>query len=79
MSEGEAAADGLDRRQVRPMNVGARVRRTEDARLVVGRGLFTDDRRVLGLLHVAFRRSDHAHARIVAIDTRAARLLPGVA
>src|SRR5690349_20937893 len=31
-----------------------------------------------GMLHASFVRSPHAHARIVAIDTRAALDLPGV-
>src|SRR2546422_1254369 len=30
------------------------------------------------MLHAAFVRSPHAHARIVAVDTRAARQAPGV-
>ena len=30
------------------------------------------------MLHVAFRRSEHAHARIVSIDCTAARAAPGV-
>jgi carbon-monoxide dehydrogenase large subunit len=75
----EQTADSVDRRQVRPKNVGARVRRTEDPRLLVGRGIYADDRRVHRPLHVAFRRSDHAHARIAAIDTGAARAFDGVA
>src|SRR6266446_3607024 len=31
------------------------------------------------MLHVAFLRSPHAHARLVSVDTRPARTLPGVA
>jgi aerobic carbon-monoxide dehydrogenase large subunit len=62
----------------RPKLVGARIRRTEDPRLLTGAGAFTDDRQVMRLLHVAFRRSDQAHARIRAIDCAAARAAPGV-
>ena len=69
----------IDDRQTRPKNVGARVRRTEDPRLLTGRGIFVDDRQVKGMLHVAFRRSDHPHARIVSIDTAVAAAQPGVA
>ena len=58
---------------MRPKLVGARVKRTEDPRLLAGRGNFVDDRQVANALHVAFRRSDHPHARIVAIDTAKAR------
>lgn len=64
--------------QSRPTMVGARVRRTEDPRLLTGRGNFVDDRAFSGLLHVAFLRSDQAHARIVGIDCTEARALPGV-
>jgi carbon-monoxide dehydrogenase large subunit len=77
---GRCAADiALDERQTRPKHVGARVKRAEDPRLLTGRGTYVDDRQVRGTLHVAFRRSDHAHARIVATDTDAARRQPGVA
>ncbi len=51
----------------------------EDARLVAGRGRFLDDLAVGRVLHAAMLRSPHAHARIVALDTRAAAALPGVA
>ncbi len=64
---------------LRPKSIGARVRRVEDPRLLAGAGAFADDRAVPGALHVAFRRSDHAHARILRIDTAAARAMPGVA
>ena len=62
----------------RPKIVGARIKRTEDPRLLTGRGAYTDDRQVARALHVAFRRSDQAHARIRAIDCAAARAAPGV-
>jgi carbon-monoxide dehydrogenase large subunit len=58
---------------------GARVRRREDARLVIGRGRYVADIALPGTLHVAVHRSPHAHARIVAIDEGAARRRPGVA
>ena len=73
-----SAAAALDERQTRPKNVGTSVERTEDPRLLVGLGTFVDDRRIHGMLHVAFRRSDHSHARILSIDTAAARKVPGV-
>jgi CO/xanthine dehydrogenase Mo-binding subunit len=46
--------------------------------LVTGRGRFVDDVRVPGLLHAAVLRSPHAHARLVSVDTKRARDLPGV-
>jgi len=62
----------------RPKIIGARVKRTEDPRLLTGRGSFVDDRTVANVLHVAFRRSEHAHARILKIDCTAARAASGV-
>ncbi len=62
----------------RPKIIGARIKRTEDPRLLTGRGAYTDDHKAAGTLHVAFRRSDQSHARIRAIDCAAARAAPGV-
>ena len=62
----------------RPKIIGARVKRTEDPRLLTGLGAYTDDRQVMRVLHVAFRRSDQSHARIRAIDCSKARAAPGV-
>jgi carbon-monoxide dehydrogenase large subunit len=62
----------------RPKLIGARIKRTEDPRLLSGRGAYTDDRKVPGLLHVAFRRSDHSHALIRSIDTAHAKRAQGV-
>jgi carbon-monoxide dehydrogenase large subunit len=47
-------------------------------RFVGGTGRFVDDVRVPGMLHAAVVRSPHAHARLVSIDTKAARDLRGV-
>ena len=58
--------------------MGQRVLRLEDARLLTGRALFVDDVTLPGLAHVAFLRSDDAHARILSIDATAARARPGV-
>ncbi|HEV2749138.1 MAG TPA: xanthine dehydrogenase family protein molybdopterin-binding subunit [Gemmatimonadales bacterium] len=58
--------------------IGERVRRTEDARLLTGHALFVDDVRLDGMLHVAFLRSQYAHARLVRVDATAARRRPGV-
>src|SRR3954471_17814855 len=57
---------------------GARVARLEDPALLTGRGRFVDDIKLPGLLHACFVRSPHAHARIRAIDTAAARAMSGV-
>ncbi|HEX2440458.1 MAG TPA: molybdopterin cofactor-binding domain-containing protein, partial [Methylomirabilota bacterium] len=58
--------------------IGRTVVRPQTARLVAGRGTYTDDVALPRLCHVAFVRSPHAHARIVAIDTAGAAALPGV-
>jgi carbon-monoxide dehydrogenase large subunit len=53
--------------------------RLEDARLLRGRGTFIADLDLPGALHAAFVRSPLPHARIGAVDTVAARAVPGVA
>ena len=58
--------------------VGARQPRREDARLITGRGRYVGDRELLRMLHVAFVRSVHAHARLRAIDAERAAAAPGV-
>jgi carbon-monoxide dehydrogenase large subunit len=58
--------------------VGASVRRREDPRLLVGRGQYVDDLQPPGCLHAAVLRSSHAHARVLAVRTEAARGAPGV-
>jgi carbon-monoxide dehydrogenase large subunit len=58
---------------------GASVPRREDPRLLRGEGRFVDDIKLPGMLHAAFVRSPHAHARIRAVRTDAARRLAGVA
>ena len=58
--------------------VGRPMPRLEDARLVAGRGRYTDDVSYPGEAFAAFVRSPHPHARIVTIDADAARAQPGV-
>jgi CO/xanthine dehydrogenase Mo-binding subunit len=66
---------------------GAPVRRTEDLRLVAGRGRYTDDIGAAAAatdpggrhpLEAAYLRSPHAHARIVDIDVSGALDVEGV-
>ncbi|WP_295545471.1 xanthine dehydrogenase family protein molybdopterin-binding subunit [uncultured Pseudacidovorax sp.] len=45
---------------------------------VLGRAVYAGDIRLPGMLHAKVLRSPYPHARIVAIDTAAARALPGV-
>jgi carbon-monoxide dehydrogenase large subunit len=58
--------------------VSTSVKRREDPTLLLGRARFMGDLTLPGLLTVAFARSPHAHARIVGVDAREARALPGV-
>lgn len=58
--------------------VGTARRRKEDARLITGRTMWTDNVTLPGMLHLAILRSPMAHARITSIDVSAARELPGV-
>src|SRR5436309_327995 len=57
---------------------GASVQRTEDPRLLRGKGNYVDDIDLPDMLHAAVLRSPHAQARIISIDASAARELPGV-
>ena len=58
--------------------VGQRPIRPDGADKVQGRANFGADLRLPGMLTGRVLRSPHAHARILSIDTRAARALPGV-
>ncbi|MGW0804488.1 aerobic carbon-monoxide dehydrogenase large subunit [Nonomuraea sp. NPDC002799] len=55
-----------------------RMQRKEDARFIRGRGNYTDDVRLPGMLYGAVLRSPHAHARVLSIDTSAAEAHPKV-
>lgn len=58
--------------------IGKTVPRPNAPRLVQGRGNYTDDVTLPRMVHVAFYRSPHAHARIGRIDAQAALATPGV-
>jgi carbon-monoxide dehydrogenase large subunit len=58
--------------------IGTGVKRREDRRFLTGRGRYVDDIKPSNLLHSAFVRSPHAHARIKSIDTSQALERPGV-
>ena len=71
------AADSVPAPEL-PGGVGSRGMKYEACDLAVGRRPFIDDMMPTGLLHGAFKLSDHARADIVAIDTSAAEAVPGV-
>src|SRR6202045_4135236 len=58
--------------------IGKPMPRKEDARLITGKGRFTDDFNLDGQTYAMMVRSPYPHARIVAIDAAVAKALPGV-
>jgi len=58
--------------------IGKVVPRPNLDRLLQGRGLYVSDIELPRMAHVVFVRSPHAHAKIVAVDTGAAKRLSGV-
>jgi carbon-monoxide dehydrogenase large subunit len=63
---------------VLPKLVGQRIKRREDPRLIQGRATYVDDVAIVGIRHLAFKRSDIAHGRIRSIDVSAAEAMDGV-
>src|SRR5438309_1011403 len=58
--------------------IGARSRSKEGPRHVTGRGLFTDDFMLPGMLQAMILRSPHAHAKILSVDPSEALKNPNV-
>jgi carbon-monoxide dehydrogenase large subunit len=58
--------------------IGKPMPRKEDARLITGKGRFTDDFNLDGQAFAVMVRSPYPHARIVAIDAAAAKAMPGM-
>ncbi len=54
------------------------IKRVEDDRLLTGSGGFTDNLSRPNQVHVVLVRSPQAHAKILKIDTSAAKKAPGV-
>lgn len=69
-------AQALD--EIKIGGLGARRKRVEDDRFIVGKGNYTDDFKLPGMLHMEILRSPLAHARIKSIDTSKAWQIPGV-
>jgi len=59
-------------------HVGRALRRKEDPRLITGRASYVDDINLTGQLWAAWVRSPEAHAKIVSIDTSAAKARDGI-
>ncbi|PYM69265.1 MAG: carbon monoxide dehydrogenase [Candidatus Rokuibacteriota bacterium] len=58
--------------------VGSPVKVLDSPRLLTGRGKYVDDLTFPRMVHVAFLRSPHAHARITRLDVESARKAAGV-
>lgn len=58
--------------------VGTSVARIDTLEKVLGSGKFAADLHLPGLLHGKLRLSEHAHARVLAVETSEAERLPGV-
>ncbi|MCH7476706.1 MAG: xanthine dehydrogenase family protein molybdopterin-binding subunit [SAR324 cluster bacterium] len=61
-----------------PNMIGQPIKRKEDPRFITGTGKYIDDIKLVGMLHAALLRSDHAHARIKSINVNKAKAIPGV-
>ena len=59
-------------------HVGTPMKRKEDPRMITGRGYYTEDIILPGMLHAVVVRSPEAHAAITSIDTSAAKERSGV-
>lgn len=58
--------------------VGQRVTRVDAWEKTTGRARYTADINLPGMLHAKIKRSPHAHARVLRLDTHLAEQLPGV-
>jgi len=73
-----AARPGKNHVGAAPKWVGQPIRRVEEDRLVRGKGIFVDDQKLTGMLHIRFVRSSYGHAKITRVDVKKAAALPGV-
>ncbi|MEF8851741.1 MAG: xanthine dehydrogenase family protein molybdopterin-binding subunit [Haloarculaceae archaeon] len=77
-STGSGAGPSADTETGDDRLVGQGITRREDRALLTGNTRYTDDISVPGMTHVAFVRSDRAHARVEGIDTARAETMDGV-
>ncbi len=79
VQNGRLSATALDESEATDGDfIGKNVRRIDAPSKVSGRLKYAADMTMPGMLHVQVRRSPHAHARIVSIDTSAAEKMDGV-
>jgi carbon-monoxide dehydrogenase large subunit len=58
--------------------LGSAIERREDPALLTGDAEYTDDIDLPGMVHMAIKRSQHAHAAVEAVDTSEAQAMEGV-
>lgn len=58
--------------------IGASIRRVEDPLLITGKGCYVDDINLPGMLHMVVLRTAYPHAKIISINTDAAKSIKGV-
>ncbi|MFN8355380.1 MAG: xanthine dehydrogenase family protein molybdopterin-binding subunit [Spirosomataceae bacterium] len=58
--------------------IGQSVKRLEDKRFITGKGRYTDDLKLHGMVYAHFVRSPYAHARVNSIDISAAQEMEGI-
>ena len=68
----------LEEREKTLGGIGSARKRKEDVRFIQGKGNFIDDIKLPGQVFGDFVRSPYAHARVKAINTEAAKAVPGV-
>jgi aerobic carbon-monoxide dehydrogenase large subunit len=78
MTEAPAKQNSLSALDRPNSYIGRTVPRPNLDRLMQGRGTYVSDIELPRMVHAVFLRSPHAHARILAIDTAAAKQMPGV-
>ena len=68
----------IEERTEKLQGLGCKRKRVEDARFTQGKGNYVDDIKLPEMLFGDFVRSPYGHARILSIDTEAAKAVPGV-
>ncbi|MDG6914706.1 MAG: xanthine dehydrogenase family protein molybdopterin-binding subunit [Nitrososphaerota archaeon] len=58
--------------------VGQPLKRVEDRKFITGTASYLGDLKLEGMLHAAFVRSPHAHAKVLGVETERALAQPGV-
>jgi carbon-monoxide dehydrogenase large subunit len=74
MSIETTSAEDIDPAEI----LGSAIERREDPALITGDAEYTDDIQIPRMTHMAVKRSQHAHAKVVDVDTSAAEAMDDV-